>query len=123
MIYKIGLILGLPLVTGFYITKFSGNLWAMPIFYSIVGISYIIFREKLGNIFYEEDIKAKKMSKNVSWSILKNMSNKSIEPISEEKDKKVKDPYIKGAIQFGVWYLVIALTIILWYWFIYWIKS
>jgi len=111
-IYKIALILGLPLVAGFYITKFFGHLWVMPIFYSIVSIMFFIFRKKLGDTFYEEDVLAKKMSKNVSWPILKNMSHESI---PEGKEKEVKEPYIRSAIQFGRWYLFIALVITLYY--------
>lgn len=120
MIYKIALILGLPLIVGAYLTKIFGIFWVMPIFYSIVSIMFFIFRKKLGDIFYEEDMKAKRMSKNVSWSILKDMSNESV---PEGTDKEVKEPYIRGAIQFGEWYLFIALVITLFYLILSWVKS
>lgn len=109
MIYKTSIILGVPLLIGAFATKYSGQFWFMPVVYLTTGILYIVFRQKLASVFYEEDKKAKEMSKNVSWKTLKNMTFDS--PI----DKNVKDDYVKGAIQFGKWYIIIALILVLCY--------
>lgn len=110
MIYKKALISILPMFISLLAAKLFGDWIFVPIVLFIEGILFFIFREKFAIIAYEEAIIAREMSKNVSWTILKSVSDDST------PDEKVMDYCRKEAIHMGKWYMFMALGIVVYYW-------